>query len=65
MADVKLRHGWLWLAFLAVTFTGAGLLFTPNESDDLAGLLILLSPLVVLGALMAAYYLKSRSLETE
>ena len=60
MAERRLKHSLLWVGFLAFTFTGAGLLFTPDTGDDGLGLALILAPLLFLGALMALYYWKSR-----
>lgn len=60
MAERTIRYSIVWLVFLAVTFTGAALLFSPNPDDDVLGIAVLLSPLVVFGAFMVFYYRKSR-----
>lgn len=60
MAELRLRYSIIWLVFLGVTFTGAALLFSPEESDDLLGVGLVLAPLLLFGALLSAYYWKSR-----
>lgn len=55
-----LRYGWVWLVFLAITFTGAGLLFTERTSDDALGLALIALPLIIMSILMGLYYWKSR-----
>jgi drug/metabolite transporter (DMT)-like permease len=61
MAERRMRFGWLWLAFLAITFTGAALLFSPKKSDDIWGILLIATPVLVLSVLMGLYYWKSRT----
>lgn len=56
-----MRYGWIWLVFLAITFTGAALLFTEDTGDDALGITLILAPMVVLGGLMGLYYWKSRA----
>ena len=56
-----MRYGWIWLVFLAITFTGAALLFTEDTGDHALGITLILAPMVVLGGLMGLYYWKSRA----
>ncbi|MGB1586205.1 MAG: hypothetical protein ACPHID_04075 [Thermoplasmatota archaeon] len=62
MAEKTVRYGWVWIVFLAVTFTGAGLMFSESPDDDWLGLGLIVLPLIIMGALMALYYWKSRQI---
>ena len=56
--DGRLRYPLVWLLFIVVMCTGAALLMVPGQTT--LGLVLLVSPIVVFGAVAAAYYLFER-----
>lgn len=61
MADVRIRYSWVWIVFIAVTLTGAGLMTSQDLVRVRIGIALLVAPWVLLSLLLAVYYINSRT----
>lgn len=60
MADVRLRHGWLMIAFLVVMLGGATMIMSDDPARVRVGIAFLLVPLAATAAVLGIFYWKSR-----
>jgi len=56
----RFPYGLTWVVFLAALFVGGALVLSDDAGRRAWGLVLILAPVVVFGALMAVYYGLSR-----
>lgn len=56
----RFPYGVAWILFAVVMVAGAGLVMSQDPTRRGAGLVLLLSPVLVFGLFMMLYYVKSR-----
>ncbi len=61
VADVRIRYPWAWVALLALIVPGAGLMTSSDPVRVRIGIALILAPILITGAIMAIYYVRSRA----
>ncbi len=58
--ETRLRYPLIWIAFLTIICTGAGMLLSKDADTQTWGVVLIASPIAIFGILGGAYYLLER-----